>query len=146
MDSRMPNLNGSPAWEVMLLLLSWSMLSDTIPGMMALASLCAINAWLINNPRYYMRWFIIYAFMSYFAYFAHVWTWNWEQKIKVDLPFYDTTLGIVLAGEVLIFIELLEKIRGKRIFIISNVKDWFKKTAQKLMDDRLNNIVIKKGK
>lgn len=144
MDPKMPNLVPSPAYEVMLLLLSWSMFSDTIPGIIALASLCAINAWLINNPKYYFKWFVIYAFMAYFSYFAHVWTWSFEHKLNIDLPFYDTALGIIVAGEVLIFIELLEKIKGCRIFILSNLKDWIKKRALRLLDDRLNHVIIRK--
>lgn len=90
-----------------------------------------------------MKWFIVYAFMSYFAYFAHIWTWSWEKKINIDLPFYDTTLGVILAGEVLIFVELIEKLKGSRIFIISNIKDFVKSKAQRLMDDRLNNVIEK---
>lgn len=143
MNNQLPNIKYSPAWEIMLSLLSRTMFSSTIPGMMALASLCAINAWLIHNPRYYFKWFIIYAFISYFAYFSHVWTWSWEHKVNIDLPFYDTALGVIIAGEVLIFIELLEKTKGKRIFILSPFKDWVKKTASKFMQDRLNNTVFK---
>lgn len=84
--------------------------------------------------------------MSYFTYFAHILTWAWEQKVSIDLPFYEVTLGIIIAGEVLIFVELLEKLRGKRIFILSNVKDFVKKKAVKLLDDRLNHVIVKGGK
>ncbi len=143
---KMPSLNNSPAFEIMLFLLSWSMFRDTLPGMIILASLCTMNAWLINNPKYYLKWFVIYAFMSYFTYFAHILTWAWEQKVSIDLPFYEVTLGIIIAGEVLIFVELLEKIRGKRIFLLSNIKDFIKKKAVKLLDDRLNHVIVKGSK
>lgn len=142
--NKIPNLGQSPSWEIMLLLLSWSMISDTIPAMFALATLCAMNAFLINNPKYYFKWFIIYAFMSYFAYFSHVWTWSFEHKINVDLPFYDCAIGVIIASEVLIFIELLEKLKGKRLFILSPLKDFIKKKAKSIFEDRMNNYVAKK--
>lgn len=145
MEPKIPNINHSPSYEGMLLLLSWAMFSDTIPGMIALASLCAINAWLINNPKYYLKWFIIYAFMAYFAYFAHVWTWAFESKININLPFYDTTIGVIIAGEILIFIKLLEMLKGGKLFILSSLKDWVEQKAKKIINDRINNIIAKKA-
>lgn len=136
MDNRF-NVAPSPSFEIMMYLFSWSMFSDTVPGMMSLALLCLINSILLNNYKYYFKWFFIYAFISYFSYFSHVWTWSWEKRFDFDIPFYDVTVGILIAGEFLLTLDVIDKLRGKELPLISFIKNKLLKVIKGIIQSRI---------
>lgn len=109
------------AWETFIFLVSWQVFNDTIPAMLGLMIVCAVNGVLLAD-RTYIRKFVIMGFIAYAFYFSHVWLLRWEYKMfDTDLPLYNFMVSYFIMWELHILFKFTDRVYGLRIPLVTTL-------------------------